>query len=109
MKVVLYSNMYGSSPSLKTSIEEINKLKSLGCVVYGDDNNHSKCILSEKDGILFTANIDGKQGLLNGFEVGIKLTNEQRAIANNHIKDLVQASKDRKLNNKQKDKYGRNK
>ena len=109
VKVVLYSNMYGSSPSLKTSIEEINKLKSLGCVVYGDDNNHSKCILSEKDGILFTANIDGKQGLLNGFEVGIKLTNEQRAIADNHIKDLVQASKDRKLNNKQKDKYGRNK
>ena len=95
VKVVLYSNMYGNSPSLKASREEVHKLISLGCIAHGDDNNHSKCILSEKDGILFTANIDGKQGLLNGFEVGIKLTNEQRAIAINHIKELVKASNKR--------------
>ena len=83
-------------------------MKSLGCLVYGDDNNHSKCILSEKDGILFTANIDGKQGLLNGFEVGIKLTNIQRTNAVNHINELIAASKNRTFNNRKKDnKYGR--
>jgi phosphatidylserine/phosphatidylglycerophosphate/cardiolipin synthase-like enzyme len=55
-------------------------LKKTGCVIYADVYNHSKGIASENAGLIFTANIDGKHGLKNGFEVGCILNDEQRAL-----------------------------
>lgn len=94
VNVVLYSNYYGrGSLSLNASRKAIEDLKHLGCQSYGDDNNHSKCVISEKDGILFTANIDGKSGMRNGFEAGCKLNREQIGLAYQHIIKLIDISK----------------
>jgi hypothetical protein len=53
-------------------------LNSLGCEIYADMFNHSKGIINEKKGLIFTANIDGNHGLKNGFEVGYILNEKQR-------------------------------
>ncbi len=55
--------------------------------------NHSKCVISEKDGILFTSNIDGWSGLLSGFEVGCLLNENQRNKALLRIKQNIQNGK----------------
>lgn len=52
-------------------------LAEIGVEIYGDLYNHSKGIVSSKSGIIFTANIDGNHGLLNGFEIGLELNNNQ--------------------------------
>ncbi len=54
------------------------KLHSFGCKITADLFNHSKGIINEKSGMIFTANIDGNHGLKNGFEVGCVLTEKQR-------------------------------
>jgi len=54
-------------------LEGCKKLLELGISVYGDLYNHAKGIISEKGGMIFTANIDGKHGLKSGFEVGLIL------------------------------------
>jgi hypothetical protein len=53
-------------------------LAGIGCEIYGNFDNHSKGIISETEGLIFTANIDGNHGLINGFEVGYKLDKKQR-------------------------------
>lgn len=53
------------------------KLKEIGIEIYGDYFNHSKGIYSGDKGILFTANIDGNHGLVNGFEVGAIMEDNQ--------------------------------
>lgn len=53
-------------------------LARIGCEIYGNFDNHSKGIISENEGLIFTANIDGNHGLINGFEVGCKLDEKQR-------------------------------
>lgn len=53
-------------------------LKKKGCKIFANVFNHSKGIVSEKTGLLFTANIDGNHGLKNGFEVGYILDDTQR-------------------------------
>ena len=78
VKIYLYSNNHDTTRSQRQNQEILRILKGLGCKVEGDDNNHSKCVISETDGIIFTANIDGNRGLKRGFEVGCMLTNEQR-------------------------------
>ena len=55
-------------------------LLSAGCKLYGDIYNHSKGIVNEQKGLLFTANIDGKHGLKTGFEVGCILNNVQHIL-----------------------------
>ncbi|WP_336703195.1 phospholipase D-like domain-containing protein [Chryseobacterium indologenes] len=59
-------------------LESCRLLKSLGCHIMADLYNHSKGVLSEKNGMLFTANIDGKYGLIDGFEVGYVLSEQQQ-------------------------------
>jgi len=49
-----------------------------GSELYGDMYNHSKGVINESQGIIFTANIDGNHGLKNGFEVGYLLNEIQR-------------------------------
>lgn len=51
--------------------------------------NHAKCIISEKEGFLFTANIDGNKGLLKGFELGCILTETQRNYSINRISQIL--------------------
>ncbi len=53
-------------------------LHSCGAEIFGDIYNHSKGIINESRGMLFTANIDGHHGLKNGFEVGCILDEKQR-------------------------------
>ena len=45
---------------------------------FADLFNHSKGVINEKKGLIFTANIDGFHGLRNGFEVGYILQEKQR-------------------------------
>jgi phosphatidylserine/phosphatidylglycerophosphate/cardiolipin synthase-like enzyme len=56
----------------------VSELAKLGCKVYADVYNHSKGVINEKTGLIFTANIDGNHGLTNGFEVGFLLNERQR-------------------------------
>jgi phosphatidylserine/phosphatidylglycerophosphate/cardiolipin synthase-like enzyme len=53
-------------------------LAKKGCEIFGNYDNHSKGVISETDGLIFTANIDGNHGLINGFEVGCKLNEKQK-------------------------------
>lgn len=66
---------------------------SKGCDAYAITNNHSKCILSEKAGLLFTANIDGNNGLLEGFEVGCLMDKDQHLRALKHIEEMITKAK----------------
>lgn len=93
VKVSLYSNCLGQSTSLNASLEAINELESLGCVSYGDDNNHSKCVVNERGGIIFTANIDGVHGMNTGFEVGCMLNDEQHCDVVNHVLGMINRNK----------------
>jgi|GEM_PF-647211 len=61
-------------------LESCKVLAELGVEVYGDMFNHSKGItIDETHGVIFTANIDGRHGLKNGFEVGYKLNSSHKA------------------------------
>ena len=89
VKIRLYSNlMGGASAGLRESRYAIEILEKLGCQNYGDDNNHSKCVISESEGIIFTANIDGKHGLKSGFEVGCILEGETLEQMRDYVNDL---------------------
>lgn len=87
--VFLYSNTKTIVPSLQASLRVIKELTKIGCRSFGDDRNHSKCVLSESEGILFTANIDGVSGLKSGFEVGCMMNEVQRSTAKKHIDEII--------------------
>jgi hypothetical protein len=70
----------------------VSKLLELGCKIYADVYNHSKGIVNEKSGLIFTANIDGNHGLTNGFEVGYLLNEKQRKEFLDFHKRLIQTS-----------------
>ncbi len=56
------------------------QLAELGVEIYGDMFNHSKGIsVDNTNGILFTANIDGKHGLKSGFEVGYLINSSHKS------------------------------
>ena len=76
VSIRLYSNNIQQCDSLGNSLKGISELERLGCESYGDDCNHSKCVISESEGVIFTANVDGNHGLRNGFEVGCILQGE---------------------------------
>jgi phosphatidylserine/phosphatidylglycerophosphate/cardiolipin synthase-like enzyme len=61
----------------KDHLDSCLKLKQIGIEIYGDYFNHSKGVYSNNKGILFTANIDGNHGLVNGFEVGAIMEGDQ--------------------------------
>lgn len=73
-------------------LEGVSKLSEIGCVVYADVFNHSKCIINERKGMIFTANIDGNHGLNNGFEVGAILNESQRKEFLDFHKKLIETS-----------------
>lgn len=59
-------------------LEGVSEFREIGCNIYADIYNHSKGIINENRGLIFTANIDGNHGLTNGFEVGYNLNEIQR-------------------------------
>jgi hypothetical protein len=67
-------------------------LSLMGCKIYGDVYNHSKGVINESQAMIFTANIDGNHGLINGFEVGCILTEQQREIFLQFHIDLINSS-----------------
>lgn len=69
-----------------------NEFSDLGCNIYGDVYNHSKGVLNESKGLIFTANIDGNHGLTNGFEVGALLDTEQHSVLLNFHEHLINTS-----------------
>ena len=55
-------------------------INELGGKIFGDISNHSKGIVNDlNDTMIFTANIDGEKGLINGFEVGLKFSEQQKS------------------------------
>jgi hypothetical protein len=63
-------------------LNNCTKLSKIGVKIFGDVYNHSKGIISNKKGFIFTANIDGNHGLTNGFEIGYYLNDSQRNCLN---------------------------
>lgn len=88
--VYLYSNTEQFNYSRDDSIHQIKYLESIGCKSLGDDCNHSKCVISEAEGIVFTANIDGIHGMKSGFEVGCVLQGEELEAARKYAKHLIE-------------------
>lgn len=103
VKITLYSNVYDTSSSQHTKNQpSLNYLSQIVDEIYGDDNNHSKCVITESKGIIFSANID-PIGLETGFEVGVVLSEEERRDAMGHICKLISANP-----KNLKEKYGNN-
>lgn len=73
-------------------LEGVLKLSKIGCLVYADLFNHSKGVINEISGMIFTANIDGNHGLRNGFEVGYILNEIQRLEFLDLHKKLIETS-----------------
>jgi hypothetical protein len=90
-QIEFYYGTKGESWKINRTIEQLNilagKFKSCKCIPL--QNNHSKCVITEREGMLFTSNIDGNQGLLNGFELGCFLTEEQRMQAINRLNKIA--------------------
>ena len=93
VKVALLYNDKGNAANKEIQQKYIYEMGRMGCDAYSVMNNHSKCVLSEKSGMLFTANIDGNNGLLEGFEVGCLLDEEQYRQAVKHIEELIKIAK----------------
>ena len=86
----MYSNTGQLNFSHDESLRQIAFLESKGCKSKGDDSNHSKCVISESEGIVFTANIDGIHGMKTGFEVGCALQGEELETARKYVKHLIE-------------------
>lgn len=73
-------------------LQGISELHEIGCNVYADVFNHSKGVINENEGLIFTANIDGNHGLTNGFEIGYILNEIQRVEFLDFHKRLIETS-----------------
>lgn len=73
-------------------LKACEEFATIGCEMFGDVYNHSKGILNEKEGLIFTANIDGNHGLINGFEIGSLLNGNQHAEMVRFHEHLIQTS-----------------
>lgn len=93
VKVTLFYN--ANVPPFNQALQKqfVYEMGSKGCNAYSNTNNHSKCVLNEKEGILFTSNIDGNNGLLEGFEVGCMMDSDQYKQALNHVNELITIAK----------------
>ena len=89
VKICLFFNRKGPIANLKAQDAFVRRLINMGCSAYTDEYNHSKCVVSEKEGMLLTANIDGNSGLKAGFEVGCILDDLQLYSATEHVRYLI--------------------
>lgn len=92
VKITLFYNQLVPPYNLPLQKKFIEDMGIKGCDAYSNNNNHSKCVLSEKEGILFTANIDGNNGLLEGFEVGCLMDKDQHQCAIGHVNEMIKKS-----------------
>ncbi|WP_273157243.1 phospholipase D-like domain-containing protein [Bacteroides fluxus] len=92
VRLFFYANLHGRDS--KRNNEEARETLQKYCSFSweGDGDNHSKCVLSEKEGIIFTANIDGGAGMKSGFEVGCILDDVQRKAVYDHITSLINSN-----------------
>ena len=89
VKIFFYCNRTGNDFGVEKQKQFLLKVLQMGCKVYSDTCNHSKCVINEKEGILFTANIDGYAGMTTGFEVGCVFDVQQLTAATTHVKNLI--------------------
>lgn len=96
VKIYLYYGTKGENWQITRTQKQIgiltNNLKNSIEVIPLKDN-HAKCVLSEKDGMMFTSNIDGENGLLTGFELGCVLSEAERTSALVQLKNIVKNEK----------------
>ena len=97
VNVCIYSNTDTPTPSVVLSKANLKQFHQWGCKTYGDGLNHSKCVISESEGIIFTANIDCVSGMKSGFEVGCMLTDSQRLTAKRHIDHQIEKIRRQRL------------
>lgn len=96
VKVKLYYSQKGEDKKIeqtKRAIADLVGIEQSEIVSQEMSDNHAKCIITEKAGAMFTANIDGFIGLLNGFELGCILTEEQRKNAIIKINNIIENGK----------------
>lgn len=74
----------GSNVEVEKLQKAIPSIKAQGIL-----KNHSKFLLTENIGLMFTANIDGEAGLLSGFELGVELTETQWEEARESLNLLI--------------------
>lgn len=96
VKIRLYYGTKGESWQISRTQKQIGILKgnlknSIEDVALKD--NHAKCVLSEKEGLMFTSNIDGENGLLTGFELGCVLSESERTSALVQLKNIINNGK----------------
>lgn len=91
VKILLFYGSKGTEDRIvkshKNAIELIGPENITAIAQFTD--NHAKCIISENEGFLFTANIDGNRGLLKGFELGCILTEEQKNYSISRISQII--------------------
>ncbi|CAM1351061.1 MULTISPECIES: phospholipase D-like domain-containing protein [Tenacibaculum] len=80
-------------------------LANFGVEIYGDYFNHSKGIVTNNNAFIFTANIDGNHGLINGFEVGYKLDRNQTIEFKNFIQWQIKSAPYKFIINPTKEEY----
>lgn len=88
---LLYRNDAAKSDVSKWEKELDNLIRSLkgSAVRIGIKKNHAKCVLTEKEGLMFTANINADMGMKANFELGVRLTDNQRLQAVEKINKLL--------------------
>lgn len=92
VKITLYCSAFDTAESqIKNNQPSLKRLSRVVDEIYGDDNNHSKCVVTESEGLVFSSNIDPR-GLETGFEVGVILSEPERQTALQHIRNLISAN-----------------
>jgi len=89
VKVTLFCCAFDTAGSQENYNQpSLKRLSPVVDEIFGDENNHSKCIVTESEGFVFSSNIDPR-GLETGFEVGVILSEPQRQAALQHINNLI--------------------
>lgn len=90
VKIKLYYGTKGEEWQIVRTLKQIkiisDKIGDVEVVPLID--NHAKCVISEKEGMILTSNIDGNRGLLAGFELGYVLDDSERKLALSYLKAL---------------------
>lgn len=96
VKITLFYGTKGSEKQKErtyTQLVELLGSENVKKMTVPFADNHAKCIITEREGALFTANIDGNKGLLTGFELGCILTEEQRLQSIRKINQILENGK----------------
>lgn len=91
VKIKLYFGTKGEEGRLKRTqkqLESLNKQLKYQASVLPLEDSHAKCVITDNSAMMFTSNIDGKRGLLSGFELGFVLTEKERQQAMIQLKEI---------------------